>query len=246
MTQTLDCFLGGRFQLIQPSNGYRAGIDPVFLSAFLKIAPDQRVLDVGAGVGAASFCLAVRYPHVKITGLEIQSDLVEFGIQNIKNNKFENCIESIEGNIFSPPASLRGQSFDQVMTNPPYYEHTRSMPSPIPGKAQANRETADLGLWMDGCLALLKPQGIFTMIHLAERLPKIILHLENKLGNIVAYPLWAGPNKPARRVIIQGRKGKGAQWRLLPGMMLHGGADKYTPEAEGILRHALGIDTPSV
>ena len=241
LSQTLDSFLGGRIKLIQPSEGYRAGIDPIFLSASLAINPDETVLDVGTGIGAAAFALAVRCPHAKITGIEIQPELVQLGLQNIEANNLSNCVDILEGDILASPSLFPPHSFDHVMTNPPYYEHTRSQPSPIPGKAQANTETVALGLWLKCCLTMLKAKGTFTMIHRAERLPDILSHLDSQLGNIVVCPLWSGPNKPAKRVIIQGQKNTGTEWRLVSGIMLHGGTEKYTPEAEAILRHAQAL-----
>ncbi|MBI2707191.1 MAG: methyltransferase [Proteobacteria bacterium] len=238
MSETLDSFLGGRVKLVQPSEGYRAGIDPIFLAACINPKPQEKILDVGAGVGTASFALVVRCPHAKVTGLEIQADLVELAVTNIKTNQLTDRVEIIKGDLLSPPPVLKPHSFDQVITNPPYYEYSRTQSSPIPGKAQANTETIDLGKWLKCCLKMLKPKGTFTMIHRAERLSEILSHLDSKVGNLIIYPLWAGPRKPARRVIIQGRKNMGGEPRLAFGMMLHGGGEKYTPEAEEILRSA--------
>lgn len=238
MSETLDSFLGGRIKLVQPSEGYRAGIDPIFLAACIHPKPEEKILDVGAGVGTASLALVVRCPHAKVTGLEIQADLVELAITNIKANQLTDRVDVIKGDLLSPPSTLKSHSFDHVITNPPYYEYARTQSSPIPGKAQANTETVDLGQWLTSCLKMLKPKGTFTMIHRAERLSEILAHLDNKVGSLVIYPLWSGPNKPARRVIIQGRKNMGGEPRLASGMMLHGGGEKYTPEAEKILRSA--------
>jgi tRNA1(Val) A37 N6-methylase TrmN6 len=238
MTKTLDSFLGGKIKLFQPSAGYRAGIDPIFLAASVQPQPQDKVLDVGAGVGAASLALAARCPEIKITCLEMQADMVDLALKNVQSNNLIGSVEVILGDILSPPKSLLPYSFDHVMTNPPYHEHDRSQSSPIPGKAQAMIETMDLAKWMDFCLKMLKPKGVFTMIHRTERLREILGHLEKKMGNLVIYPLWAGPDKPARRVIIQGHKGKKGELSLLSGMVLHRGDEKYTPEAESILRDA--------
>ena len=241
MSETLDSFLGGRIKLIQPSDGYRAGIDPIFLAASLHPKPNEKILDVGAGVGAASISLAVRCPQASVIGLEIQPNLVQLALSNIQANQVNDRVEMINGDLLSPPAFLKPHSFDHVMTNPPYYECSRTQSSPIPGKAQANTETVDLGKWIKACINLLKPKGVFTMIHRAERLSEILDHLGNRVGNLVVYPLWPGENKPARRLIIQGRKNVRGELRLAPGLLLHGGVDKYTPEAEAILRHAQAI-----
>lgn len=241
MSETLDNFLGGRIKLIQPSDGYRAGIDPIFLAASLHPKPDEKILDVGSGVGVASISLAARSLHAQITGLEIQTNLVKLSLMNIEANQLTDRVEMINGDLLSPPSFLKPHSFDQVMTNPPYYEFNRTQSSPLPGKAQANTETVDLGKWIKFCLKMLKPKGVFTMIHRVERLSEILRHLDDRVGDIVVYPLWPGLNKPARRVIIQGRKNRRSELRLAPGLTLHGGTEKYTPEAEAILRHAQAI-----
>lgn len=241
MSETLDSFLGGRIKLVQPSDGYRAGIDPIFLAASLHPKAAETILDVGSGVGVASISLAVRCPHAKVFGLEIQEDLVNHAKTNLHSNLVEGRVEMINGDLLSPPVSLKPNFFDQVMTNPPYYEYTRTQSSPVPGKAQANTETVDIGKWIKSCLKFLKPKGVFTMIHRTERLTEILHHLNNHVGDVVVYPLWPSSDKPARRVIVQGRKGVRGELRLSKGLILHGGAEKYTPEAEAILRHAQPI-----
>lgn len=241
MSGTLDNFLDGRLKLVQPLTGYRAGIDPIFLSAALHPRAEEKVLDVGCGVGTASLALACRYPYAKVIGIEIQLNLVDLALQNVRTNQLQDQVDIIHGDILSPPSLLKAHSFDQVMTNPPYYEDSRTQSSPFPGKAQANTETVDLGKWIKFCLKFLKPKGVFTMIHRPERLSEILSHLENRTGGIVVYPLWPGLNKPARRIIIQARKNTGGELRLARGIVLHGGAKKYTPETEAILRHAHGI-----
>ena len=48
---TEDAFLGGRLRLLQPAQGYRAGVDPVLLAASVPAMLGQRVLELGCGVG---------------------------------------------------------------------------------------------------------------------------------------------------------------------------------------------------
>lgn len=241
LNKIFDKFLDGRIKLIQPSAGYRAGIDPLFLSASLHPKAEEKILDVGCGVGTAAIALAYRCPYVKVTGIEIQTNLIELASINVQANDLMDRVEIHQGDILAPPVFLKPHAFDHVMTNPPYYEDSRTQSSPFPGKAQANTETVALGKWIKFCLKFLKPKGIFTMIHRAERLAEILTHLQDRVGEIVVFPLWSGADKPARRIIIQARKNTGGELRLARGIILHGGAKKYTPEAEAILRHAYGI-----
>src|SRR3990167_6391457 len=112
MSKTLDSFLNGKIKLFQPSSGYRAGIDPIFLAACVQPQPQERVLDVGAGVGAASLALAARCPDVKLTCLEMQADMVDLALKNVQINNLEDSVEVIQGDILSPPATLVPHSFD--------------------------------------------------------------------------------------------------------------------------------------
>jgi tRNA1(Val) A37 N6-methylase TrmN6 len=69
---TDDHLLGGRLRFSQPARGYRIAIDPVLLAAAMPARAGERVLDAGAGTGAASLCLAARVPECRIVGLELQ------------------------------------------------------------------------------------------------------------------------------------------------------------------------------
>ena len=71
-----DGLLGGRLRLRQPTAGYRVAIDPVFLAAAVPAGPRDTVLDIGCGVGAAALCLAARVPGCRVTGIDVQRDLI--------------------------------------------------------------------------------------------------------------------------------------------------------------------------
>src|SRR3984893_18325033 len=68
---TEDAFLGGRLRLRQPKSGHRAGHDAMRLAAATAVRPGDRVVDFGAGVGAAGLALATRISGIRITLIEI-------------------------------------------------------------------------------------------------------------------------------------------------------------------------------
>ena len=76
---TEDRFLGGQVLLRQPAGGYRAAIDPVLLAASVDARSGERVLEAGTGHGAAAICLAHRVRDCRVSGIEVQPDLVHDG-----------------------------------------------------------------------------------------------------------------------------------------------------------------------
>src|ERR1700761_5874540 len=72
---TEDAFLGGQLRLRQPRSGHRAGHDAILLSAATPAQSGDRVVDFGAGVGAAGLALARRVPTIELLLVEIDPDL---------------------------------------------------------------------------------------------------------------------------------------------------------------------------
>ncbi len=234
---TDDAFLGGSLQILQPKRAYRAGIDAVFLAASVPAKRGHTVLELGAGVGVASLCLARRVPGTKITGLEIQTDLVAIAQENVVRNDLQENVAIIEGDLGGLPADLTQQSFDHVIINPPYYEKDNAVGAPNQSKFVSKIGTGLLiEDWIASALKRLKPNGRLTMIHLAEQLDRLLACLDSKTGKAKVFPLWPKQNSSASRVVVTAVKGSAAPICLLPGMVLHLEGGRYTPEAEAILR----------
>src|ERR1700704_802938 len=86
---TEDAFLGGQLCLRQPKSGHRAGHDAVLLAAATSARADDRVVDFGAGVGAAGLALATRIPGIEIVLVEIDEGLAELARGNAASNRIE-------------------------------------------------------------------------------------------------------------------------------------------------------------
>ena len=232
-----DEFLGGRLKILQPKSGFRAAIDSVLLPASLSAANGMRVLDAGAGAGVGALCLRARAPEFEVTAYEADAELVDLARESARRNDLPldvQCRDLL--------CAREGKRFDQVMTNPPYLDPARAQAPPDVGKARAHVESASLGDWLSACFALLEPKGYLTLIHRADRLPELLSLLEARAGDIAVFPLWPGEGKPARRVLVRARKDSRSPSRLLAGLMLHGVGERYTNEAEAILRHGAAID----
>jgi tRNA1(Val) A37 N6-methylase TrmN6 len=237
-----DALLGGRVRLRQPKRGYRVAVDPVLLAAAVPARTGARVLDAGAGVGAASLCLASRLPGVAIDGLELQSGLAALARENAAINGMESRFRVIEGDVADPPEAL-AEAYDHVMTNPPYLPAHHGHPPADDSKRIANRETtADLSAWLDFCLARVRPGGTVTLIHRADRLDEILTHIRGRLGGAVVFPLWLDEAcRDTKRVVVSGVLGDTAPVTMCAGLVLHRADGGFTAEAQVILRDGAAL-----
>jgi tRNA1(Val) A37 N6-methylase TrmN6 len=95
---------------------------------------------------------------------------------------------------------------------------------------------ADLAAWVRFALLMARPKGSVTFIHRADRMEQLLAQLAGRAGEIVVFPLWAGAEKPAKRIILRARKSVATPTRLTPGLVLHESDGRYTPAAEAVLR----------
>src|SRR5258708_12366594 len=86
---TEDAFLGGQLRLRQPTFGHRAGHDAILLAAATSAQPGDRVVDFGAGVGAAGLAVAKRVAGIDIILVEIDPGLAEFARAQAASNRFQ-------------------------------------------------------------------------------------------------------------------------------------------------------------
>ncbi len=243
---TEDAILGGQVRLRQPRDGYRVAIDTVFLAAAVPVRDGEVAVDIGAGIGAASLCLARRVPGCRVSGIEPQTDLVRLAGENAALNNLNRRVDFMVGSLSRPPMRLAPGSFHHAMANPPYLEASRAQASPNPAKAMANVEGANVegaGLadWLRFCLAMVRHKGTVTIIHRADRLDDVLAGFKGMAGGVVVYPLWPdAKGTPAKRVLVRAVKGASSPMRLAPGMVLHGDGG-YTPAADAVLRDGAAV-----
>ena len=246
-TLTRDSLLAGKVTLWQPARGYRVAIDPVLLAAALEPRAGARILDLGCGVGAIGLCLLARCPDVRLVGLELDPALVDIARRNASDNGVSDRLEIHQGSVTAPPIAIPAGGFDIVVTNPPYLETGRATASPDKTKQTANME-GDLALraWIKAAAHTLKNKAGLALIHRADRLDDILAPLRGGFGEIIIHPLWPKAGTPAKRVIVQARKGVSSPTRLEAGTVLHQDDGHYTSAAQAILNGGSLTSSPTL
>ena len=172
---------------------YNPTSDAVWLAAFIDDKP-KTVLDVGTGTGAVALCLMARIPNINMTVLDTSDEMLTAASENFKlNNK---SAEFINADILKWRTN---QTFDLVITNPPYFKGT-----PAHHNAHHN---ADLTMWVRRCVARVKPNGMFAIIIPATELPGIVSEMTRHCGDFRILPLFSNKNT-AERILLSGRVGR--------------------------------------
>src|SRR5262249_12899350 len=94
----------GRVKAAQPATGFRSGLDAVMLAAAVPGRAGERALELGAGAGTASLCLAARVPGLTVTGVEIDPALAALAKDNAAANGLDGRREFRGGGCVRSPA----------------------------------------------------------------------------------------------------------------------------------------------
>ncbi|MEW6489262.1 MAG: methyltransferase domain-containing protein, partial [Thermodesulfobacteriota bacterium] len=140
--ETGDSALGGTVRLVQPQKGYRFGVDAVLLARFAAERPAARALDLGCGCGAVTLCLLALGGAREVLGIDIQEQMVDRARRGARWNGLEERARFEVADLRELGRSIAPQSFDLVVSNPPYRPAASGRTSPDPACALARPAVA--------------------------------------------------------------------------------------------------------
>lgn len=96
------------------------------VEAVLASAPaNARILDIGSGSGCIAITIALERPDLEVTSIDVSADALAVAKQNA--NLLGATVEWVESDLLQ---SLEGETFDVIVSNPPYVEtHAKLAPS---------------------------------------------------------------------------------------------------------------------
>lgn len=182
------------------------------LSDFAKeIKKGSKVIDLGTGTGIIGLLLCAKTELAQITGVEIQEEVAERARRSIKLNGLENRFEVIHHNVKDLTTILQENSFDAIVSNPPYKKLDTGVVNENQKKLIARHEiTASLEDFIKTSSKLLKDRGDCYFIHRPERLVDLIelfrkYKLEPKKIRFVYPYVGKEPNLVLIKATKQGR-----------------------------------------
>lgn len=161
----------------------------------------KTALEIGAGQGIISILLS-EIPNIsKIYAVEIQKEIYEYLVGNVKKNCLENKISPLNDDI----KNINGE-YDYIFSNPPYKKiNSGKLPKNEGVKISKYEITLTLEELFFNIKRLLKNYGEFSVIVPDYRLNDSFTHIYK--NNLKILNLEINEYKKRKLVIIHGKKG---------------------------------------
>ncbi|WPD21145.1 MAG: tRNA1(Val) (adenine(37)-N6)-methyltransferase [Candidatus Electrothrix scaldis] len=221
---TDDTLFNGRLICRQHRDGYRFSLDAVLLAHFCQPASRDRVLDLGTGCGVIGLVLSYRHPDIQLTGLELQPALAALAQSNVQINNLQDRFTVVPGDLRTVKQHFQAESFELVLSNPPYHKVGCGRLSEADERALARHElTADPESVIAAAAFAVKNRGTVACIYPAERLATVTAAMMKKrLIPKRIQPVYSYPeDNRARLVMIEAMKNGGEGVRLLPPLYIY-------------------------
>jgi len=238
---TLDPFLGGRLNFLQPKKGYRFSVDAPLLAGFIDVRPDDRVADLGAGCGVVGILLAHFTPIRRLVAVEVQAELAGLARRNAELNGFSDLIRIRNQDVSDFVTTEPSGSYDLVVSNPPFQPVGASRPSSHPQRAVARQEILLTPASLFAAASrLLRTGGRLGLVHRPWRWPELRPELERHgLHPSRIRPVVPRDGEGSNLILVEAVKGVRNGSEELAPLVLFGEQGVYTEEAEALLKHGI-------
>ena len=220
-------------KIIQKNDGFCFGIDSVLLSDFArKIKSNSKVLDLGTGTGILGILLCAKTNLKQITGIEIQKEIADMATRSIQLNNLQGKFDILNCNIKDIDKLLKIDSYDAIVTNPPYKK-------PNSGKINENKTKlisrheieATLDDFIRISFKMLKDKGTLYMVHRAERIVDILSTMRKyKIEPKRIRFVYSNQNSESKLVLIEATKNAKPFVKIEKPLYVYNESGHYTQE----------------
>ncbi len=221
-------------KIIQNPAKFKFTIDAFLLAGFIAPKITDQVIELGSGGGVLSLLIAGQKKVASVTGLEIQPELVEMANRSISINQLEDKIKMISGDLKSLPSSLKLNSFDYVISNPPFFPVGKGVVSENSALAIAKFEiSCTLSDVVKAAVRLVKGNGRVTLIYPTERFAELMFILnQNHLVPRKICFIHPKPHLNSNLLLIETKPGIKNNLQVLPPIIISDENGDYTKTME--------------
>jgi tRNA1Val (adenine37-N6)-methyltransferase len=235
---TTDTFFNGKIRITQDRTGYRFSIDAVVLAYHTVPHPGEKVLDLGTGCGIIPLILAYRQPQIAIYGVEVQKELSELAVSNVRENQLEDRITVLSADMKLIDPSMTAGPVDMVVCNPPFRKQGSGRINPDAQRAVARHEiTVTLGDIIQTSHRMLRTAGRLVLIYTAGRLTDILCRMRTDgIEPKFLRMIHSRQDSEAALILIEGVKGGRPDLKIAPPLIIYDKRNHYTDEVESMFR----------
>ncbi len=223
-------------RIIQNPAKFKFTIDAFILAGFIAPRPRHQIIDLGAGSGVLPLLIAGSREIAKIYGLEIQPELVSMARRSVHLNKLDHKITILGGDLRDLPVSLKPNSFDYVISNPPFFQVRQGIVSENEALAKAKFE---IGCTLEDVIKaaakLVKANGKVAVIYPAGRLPDLMLTVDKfHLNPVRLRFVYPKPATNSNLLLLEAKPGSKCPLEVFPPLTVHNQNGEYTEEMNRI------------
>lgn len=219
--------------IYQDDEWFAFSLDSVLLANFVTInLSDKKIVDFCTGNAPVPMLLSFR-TSAQIYGIEIQKEVYDLGNDSVVENKMDEQIKLILGNVRECDKFIESESVDVVTCNPPYFKYKESsLINENKTKSIARHEVmVNLEEIIVNAKRILKNGGNLAMVHRPERMIEIIDLLKKYNFELKRLQLvYPKKDKEANILLIEATKNGKSGLKILPPVISHNGDGTYTDE----------------
>ena len=226
-------------KIVQDDNYFNFSLDSVLLPNFVTINKNtKKILDLGCGNAPIPMILSTM-TDAEIYGIELQKEIYDLAIESLKINKLENRINIINDNIKNLDKYFDINSFDVIVSNPPYFklDENSNTNECIQKTIARHEKEITLSEIVETAKKYLKNNGTFAIVHRTDRLIEIIEEFrKNNIEPKRIRLIYPKENKESNMVLIEGRKNGNVGLKILHPLYVHNSNGEYRDEIKSMFK----------
>ncbi len=231
---TFDSIISRGLKFFQPAEGFRINIDTLILYDFTLRYIKGGILEIGSAAGILSILLSKYSKSLNVTGVEVNKELFRLSLNNLELHHCKDTVEFINADINEYKNLFKPQTFDFIVTNPPFYKCGTGRISPKHGVDIAHHDRL---LTLENLFSagryLLKPNGCLIMIFPSFRIGEIFPNARGFAVEVLRF-IHRTSSKSSDIFLMLAKKGGGRQLNIIPPLIVHEG-DGYSTEITTML-----------